>query len=133
VGALLALCLDEQQDELGNEDRDEVVVAVCHDEEGTAGAQGRLRLMGTSPVDEVISAVRERRPGVQIDRLEVTHPVDDENLWFFRAASGADVQLESGPGGVGPFLIEGDRVGQRAEASDVSGAVEIVLDWLGPG
>jgi len=34
------------------------------------------------PIDEVFSQLCDQVPGVIIERLEVTHPADDDNVYF---------------------------------------------------
>ena len=65
-------------------------------------------------VDAVFDALRVGMPSTTIERLEVTWPADDNNLWFIRSASAASVQIENGMGARAPFLVEGDGPGQRA-------------------
>jgi hypothetical protein len=99
--------------------------------DGGAGATG-------SPVtvDDVLSGVRARLPDVRIERLQVSHPADDDNLWSTAHGGSASrfspVQIETHTGGLPPFLIEGDGAGQRYETSGADEAVDVILEWLGP-
>ncbi len=83
------------------------------------------------PVDEVLARVRTVVPGLVVERLQVTHPADDDNVYFLGDEHGFDrVQVDTGPGGRPPFLIEAE---ERFETSDVAEAAAIVSSWLGPG
>jgi hypothetical protein len=83
------------------------------------------------PVDAVFAALEARFPGVVLERLQVSHPGDDDNLWFVRAHVDAAVtiQIETRPGGQPPFLVEGDDVYQRAETSGADEAVALAAGW----
>jgi hypothetical protein len=73
------------------------------------------------PVDQVFDQLRRLVPDLIVERLRVTHPGDDDNLWFIGDGQGRDrVQIETYPGGRPPFLIEN---GGRSETSDVAEAV----------
>jgi hypothetical protein len=80
-------------------------------------------------VEQVLGAVRSRLPSVRIERLQVKHPGDDDNLWFI-TSNETEIQIETHPGGCPPFLIEGGLPDQRRKTSDVSEAVELILGWF---
>lgn len=62
--------------------------------------------MGTSDVQQIIDALREREPTLVVTQLVVKHPADDDGLWFVSDPSGApQCQIESGRHRP-PFLIE---------------------------
>jgi len=68
---------------------------------------------------------------VIIERLAVTNPVDDDNVYFVGDESAVDrVQVDTGPDGQPPFLIEAD---DRVVTSEVAEAVATVVAWLGSG
>lgn len=63
-----------------------------------------------------------------IERIEVTHVGDDDNLFFVGDGRGFErVHVEVFPGGRPPFLIEAE---ERFETSDVAQAVATVRSWL---
>ncbi|MFD5142425.1 hypothetical protein [Streptomyces sp. NPDC058401] len=83
------------------------------------------------PADQLFAQVRQAVPGVVIERLAVTHPADDDNVYFLGVGAVLDrVQLDTGPGGRPPFLIEADC---RVVTSDVTEAVAAVSAGLGSG
>jgi len=83
------------------------------------------------PADEVFARVRAAVPGVVVERLQVMHPGDDDNVYFLGDGHGLDrVQVDTCPGGRPPFLIEAEA---RFETSDVAGAAAVVASWLGSG
>jgi hypothetical protein len=84
-----------------------------------------------SPVDDLLGALDHLSPAVSIARLRVTHPADDDNLWFVRTATrDHDVQFECHPDGQPPFLVEGGD-GERIEAASVIEAVVAIRRLLG--
>jgi translation elongation factor P/translation initiation factor 5A len=82
------------------------------------------------PIDEVFSQLREQVPGVIIERLEVTHPADDDNVYFIGDQHQFDrVQVDTYPDGQPSFLIENEN-GLRHETTDTTEAVTLIRDWL---
>ena len=80
------------------------------------------------PVDDVFARLRSDASGVVIERLEVTHAGDDDNLFFVGDERGFErVHVEVRPGGQPPFLIEGE---ERFETSDVAQAVAVIRLYL---
>lgn len=83
------------------------------------------------PVDAVLASLHAARANLSIQRLRVSHPADDDNLWFIGVAGQPDdVQIDAHPGGQPPFLIEGNDDGQRLSTSDTDEAVATILSWL---
>jgi hypothetical protein len=83
------------------------------------------------PVDEVFDQLRERVPGLAIERLHVTHPADDDNVYFIGDQHGPDrIQIDTRPAGEPPFLIEN---GDRHQTSDPAEASAIIYGWLEQG
>jgi hypothetical protein len=81
------------------------------------------------PVDHVFMALRDAYPGLRIVRLSVTHPADDDNVWFITPVdSDTELQLDSMPNGYPPFLLESDHARERAD--EVAVAVDILSEWL---
>jgi hypothetical protein len=66
-----------------------------------------------------------------VERLAVTHASDDDNVYFLGDESVLDrVQLDTGPGGQPPFLVEAD---YRVVSSDVAEAVAALSRGLCSG
>jgi hypothetical protein len=87
-------------------------------------------LIGGS-LDEVLAGVRRVVPGLIVERLSVTHPGDDDNVYFLGDERGLDqVQVDTVPDGEPPFLIEAD---DRVETSDIAEAIAVICAWLGSG
>jgi len=90
------------------------------------------------PVGAILAAVRREMPSLRIERLQVTHPADDDNLWMFSKGSAREVakgeaivvQIGTYPGGQPPFLIESTGHNQRVTTSDAEEAVTVTLAWL---
>lgn len=99
-------------------------------------ASGRTRSWASGdltggPVDQVFAQVRRAVPGLVIERLAITHAGDDDNVYYLGDGSVRDrVQLDTGPDGRPPFLVEADH---RVEALDVAEAVAAVFAGLGSG
>jgi hypothetical protein len=82
-------------------------------------------------VDQVFAQVRDAVPGLIIERLAVAHASDDDNVYYLGDGAILDrVQLDTGPGGQPPFLVEAD---DRVVTSDVAEAVAAVSRGLGSG
>jgi hypothetical protein len=85
------------------------------------------------PIDAVFAALRTARPDSHVERLTVTHPADDDNLWYISVPGVPDdVQIECHPEGRPPFLIEGNGADQVVSTSDADQAAATILAWLGP-
>ena len=83
------------------------------------------------PIDQAFAQVRAVVPRLVVERLQVMHPGDDDNVYFLGDEHGLDrVQVDTCPGGRPPFLIE---AGERLETSDVAQAAAAVTSWLGSG
>ena|SRR5215472_12654028 len=81
-------------------------------------------------IDEVFSELRELVPGVIIERLEVTHPADDDNVYFIGDQHQFDrVQVDTYRDGQPSFLIENEN-GLRYETTDPTEAVSLIRNWL---
>lgn len=60
-------------------------------------------------IDLIIALVDSAVPSVRCEQLKVTHPADDNGLWFFRIPpSLREVQAESSTG-MCPFIVETSR------------------------
>jgi hypothetical protein len=80
------------------------------------------------PIDEVLAQVRRAVPGLRVERLAGTHAVDDDNVYFLGDELEPDrVQVDTGPSGQPPFVIE---AADRCETRDLADAVRTIVDWL---
>ena len=81
-------------------------------------------------IDTVIAAVRRTYPGVAVEQLRVTHPADDDGIWFFSHTRGrTEVQVESS-NGAAPFLIETND-DPPLKGQSVDEAIAIIPQLLG--
>ena len=82
-------------------------------------------------IDAITLLVRDRFSEVRIEQLKVTHPADDDGIWYFwmPGAERDDVQIESSYG-VCPFLIETNRDGRRLNGNTVEETVSIICSHL---
>jgi hypothetical protein len=79
-------------------------------------------------IDDVFDQLRGHLPGLIIERLEVTHRADNDNVYFIGDQHHFDLmQIDTRPDGQPPFLIEN---GGRHETTDTSEAVSIIQTWL---
>lgn len=82
-----------------------------------------------SDISEIERQIQSRYPEVKITRVKVSHPVDDDGLWFFEA-NGIEIQMESSTGKC-PFLVESDAHDRRRWVHSVDEAVCAVKEELG--
>ena len=62
----------------------------------------------------------------EVHQLKVSHPADDDGLWFFRRRSQKmELQLESSSGDF-PFLIESSSHDRRFVAHTLEEAIEVI-------
>jgi len=85
-------------------------------------------------VDRIIEAVRQAFPDAVVDQLKVTHPADDDGLWYFHLPENPkdDIQIESSYGNC-PFLIENMRNDDRKNGETVEQVVSIICQYLRAG
>ena len=85
-------------------------------------------------VDRIIEGVRQMFPEVIVDQLKVTHPADDDGLWYFHLPENPrdDIQIES-PYGNCPFLIENMRNDERRNGESVEQVVSIICEYFREG
>ena len=69
------------------------------------------------PLDDILSIVCSWFPAAVVTRLVGTHPADDDNVYWVRIGA-REVQIDAHPGGLPPFLLEGDAEGSRLQTSD---------------
>jgi hypothetical protein len=80
------------------------------------------------PLDEVFDFLRAVFPELRIERISLTRPADDNNVWYLSLRGSREVQLDSAPNGEPPFLIESDFARERT--NETARAVEILTEWL---
>ena len=79
-------------------------------------------------IDRIMELVKSAIPTVQCEQLKVSHPADDDGLWFFRVAGNpGEVQAESSSG-MCPFLIETNN--QVAQGRTVEETADTIIDRL---
>jgi hypothetical protein len=80
------------------------------------------------PLDVLLDQLRLRIPGLIVERLRVTHPADDNNVYFIGDENGRDrVQLDIAPGGHPTFHVEDSG---RHQTGNVSDAVDTISSCL---
>lgn len=81
-------------------------------------------------LDQIISLLRTELPGVRCSQLKVTHPSDDDGIWFFSLPSGRnEVQIESSSGNC-PFHIEHDANDSTFTVTTIPEVVSIVVELI---
>lgn len=83
-------------------------------------------------VDQIIQEVKLVIPEVTVDQLRVSHPADDDGIWFFSLPGlDRDIQIES-PFGMCPFIIETneERSLEARKADSRDAAVSMIVDYL---
>ena len=88
------------------------------------GTKPASMMSGSSPVERLLADLRRMHPDLSIERLRVTHPADDDNVWFVRLRE-REVQIDCRRGGLPPFLIEGNG-GAPETADDVELAAAVI-------
>ena len=85
-------------------------------------------------VDRIIEGVRQIFPDIIVDQLRVTHPGDDDGLWFFHLPENPkdEIQIESSYGNC-PFLIENMRNDDRKNGESLEQVVAIICEYFQEG
>ncbi len=75
--------------------------------------------------------VKDRFPAVHVEQFRVTHPSDDDGIWYFAMPSAErdEIQIENSAGEC-PFLIERIRDTDRRLSDTVEQTVAILVDHL---
>jgi hypothetical protein len=83
-------------------------------------------------VRKVIGLVRQSHPNVCWTRLKVTHPTDNDRLWYFWLPDqSGDVQIEfDSISDSCPFLVETDKHDQRFVGQTVQEVAGKIIEWL---
>jgi len=94
-----------------------------------AQSQNQLR-----DVDRIIEGLRRVFPEIVVEQLKVTHPADDDGLWYFHLPENPkdEIQIES-PYGSCPFLIENMRDDDRKNGESVERVVSIICEYFREG
>jgi hypothetical protein len=84
-------------------------------------------------VDQITERVKERVPDAIVNQLIVSHPGDDDGLWFFQLPGAKyNIQLESSTGTC-PFIMEHDGMKKSSDAvlaHSIDDAVDFVANYL---
>lgn len=82
-------------------------------------------------LDDVLDEVRRLVPGLVVERIQVIHPgSDDDNVFFLGVGPDFDlVQVDTGPDGGVPFIVDGDG---PVVTSDAAQAVRLIYQGLLP-
>lgn len=80
-------------------------------------------------IDEIRNALKAEFSGCIIDQLKVTHPADDDGLWYVDVPGCQTIQLEA-PNGNCPFTISFDQKNRMLDGKtvqDVLAKIRILL------
>jgi hypothetical protein len=127
-GRIVRLGLHNRVDpQLGNHVR--IALHANRLESATVERNDRFAHRAGGPIDEVFDRVLAHRD-ITIERLEVDHPADDDNLWYFvdPITGHRPVQIGCGRTGQPPFHVEGDN--RCLGTTDPVEAAETILKWL---
>ncbi len=82
-------------------------------------------------IEKIIELVNEEFPNVEIYQLKVTHPADDDGIWYFWLSEKSDdeIQVENSYGQC-PFLIETNRNNERKWGNSIKETVNIICEHL---
>ena len=83
-------------------------------------------------VGTIVARVRDVFPDMVVQQLSVTHPTDDDGIWYFHRpeAPDDDIQIESSYG-LCPFLIEDSRSSLARRGETVSDVVRMICEHFG--
>ncbi|WP_432825684.1 hypothetical protein [Dactylosporangium sp. CA-092794] len=82
------------------------------------------------PLDGILDELRYRRRDLWVERLQTIQPSDDNNVYFIGTTDLRHVvQIDTGPHGQPPFIIEAD---DRVHTSEPAGALDAIEARLGP-
>jgi 7-cyano-7-deazaguanine synthase len=82
-------------------------------------------------IDTIIEAVRNRFPEARVDQLKVSHPADDDGIWYFWMpnATRDDIHVEN-LNGQCPFILETYRSDERKTGRTAEETIEIIEEHL---
>jgi hypothetical protein len=83
------------------------------------------------PLDDLLDDLREQHPHLVVERLDKTHPSDDDNVYFLGIDELDTVQVDTGPHGRPPFAIEADDRIDTSEPSEALAAIRARLNRAG--
>jgi len=80
------------------------------------------------PIEQIFQSATRLDTRIRYKQLEVSHPGDDDGLWFFWLEGRADkIQLESSSGEF-PFIFETDEHSKMVH--NVDEATTAISDWI---
>ncbi|MBX3245437.1 MAG: 7-cyano-7-deazaguanine synthase QueC [Acidobacteria bacterium] len=87
--------------------------------------------MNDRDIDKVILSIEERFPDVKYGQLKVTHPSDDDGIWYFwiPGAERDEIHVENGFGQC-PFLCETYRSSEQKITESIESTVELICQHL---
>lgn len=81
-------------------------------------------------IDIIYEQIKAVCPNVQMEQLKVTHPADDDGIWFITTSDfSGTIQIES-PTGNCPFHIEADFTDKRIQAPTIGQAVDDLIELI---
>jgi hypothetical protein len=80
-------------------------------------------------LDDILDALRQQYSDIVVERLDKTHPGDDDNVYFLGINQDDTVQIDTGPRGQPPFTIE---AADRVDTSDPAEALATIRARLSP-
>ena len=79
-------------------------------------------------IDRVIEHVQAALPDVRWEQLKVTHPADDDGIWYFSVPGvKGEIHVESSTGMV-PFDLGSGR--RSVDCASVESTVDTIVAWL---
>lgn len=90
-------------------------------------------------IDAVFDQLRSEFPGLEVERLVMTLPADDDYVYWLHLGVPArpgllpreTIQVDTDTQGAAPFLLEGLRdEGEYLETSDPKAAATTLIQWL---
>jgi len=82
-------------------------------------------------INEIIETVKTKFPSVKVEQLKVTHPADDDGIWYFWLGSNTDddIQVENSYGQC-PFSLSTFRNSELRFGNTVEEVVNLICEHL---